>query len=100
MGIGMGALIAGLFGMNVSPFHCLPLLGAPSYESDSSLRVIWKSTHMPLSVCLSHRVSLHFSSHGPVFESPFSNTHRSILRLTDPTPFQAGKDSKNRTLGI
>lgn len=88
MGIGMGALIAGLFGMNVSVFwfSCPPVL--PSYGPDFSLPVTWKSTHTPLWVCPSHRVSLHFSLHGLVFEGLLFDPTRSILLcLMDITPF-------------
>src|ERR1700755_904458 len=71
MGIGMGALIAGLFGMNVSIYVLFRLPVLPSYRPAFSLPVTWKSTHTPLWVCPSHRVSLHFSLHGVVFEGPF-----------------------------
>ncbi len=72
MGIGMGALMAGLFGMNVSDFVFSRLLVPPSYGFALSLPVTWKITHTPLWVCPLHRVSLHFSLHGVVFEGPFS----------------------------
>jgi hypothetical protein len=86
MGIGMGALMAGLFGMNVSVFVFTHLPVPPSYGLAFSLPVTWRSTHTPLRVCPSHRVSLHFSLHGLVFEGPFFDSTKSIS-LMDITPF-------------
>jgi hypothetical protein len=83
----MGALIAGLFGMNVSVFVSR-LLVPPFHGPAFSLPVTWKSTHTPLWVCPSHQVSLHFSLHGVVFEGPFFDSTRLILLcLIDIRPF-------------
>ena len=88
MGIGTGALIAGLFGMNVSVFVFSRWMVPPSYGPAFSLPATWKSTHTPLWVCPSHRVSLHFSLHGLVFEGLFFESSESILlRLMDINPF-------------
>ncbi len=75
----MGALIAGLFGMNVSPIPCPPRAYPPSHltEPPDSLRATWKNTLMPLRGCLWHPLSSHFLSHGLVFEGRFSRRHLS-----------------------
>ena len=88
MGIGMGALMAGLFGMNVSGFVFSRLPVPPSHRPAFSSPVTWKSTHTPLWVCPSHQLSLHFSLRGVVFEGAFFDSARSILLyLMDITPF-------------
>jgi hypothetical protein len=80
--------MAGLFGMNVSAFVFSRMPIPPSHRPAFSLPVTWKSTHTPLWLCQSHRVSLHFSLHGPVFEGPFFDPTRSILLyIIDIRPF-------------
>jgi hypothetical protein len=95
MGIGMGALIAGLFGMNVSVLCSPTYVVLPTYGPAFSLPVTWKSSRTPLWVCPLHRVSLHFSLHGVVFESPFFDYNKSILLcLMDIIPLLGWQRSK------
>lgn len=68
MGIGTGALIAGLFGMNVSSdFSACFTLSSPGI----SLQATWKHTHTPLRGCPSPPYSLRFSLRGPGSEGAF-----------------------------
>jgi hypothetical protein len=92
MGIGMGALIAGLFGMNVSPV----LLPSPFVARRTpafflrilpfSLQAIWRDIRSPSWECLPWLPRSHFSSHGLVFEGlPLSiltrpNLHSLLIR--------------------
>jgi hypothetical protein len=68
----MGALIAGLFGMNVSRVLYRPPPGYPSSDGPlCSLRATWKNIRTPLQGCLWHPPSSRSWLHGLAFEGRF-----------------------------